>query len=147
MNPRGGRAHPRGRRSGRSRFIAPEQALGESAVDGRAHIYATGCVAYWLLTGQLVFTSDTAMGMVMQHLRSEPAPASSRTSDPISGALDRLVLSCLAKDPAERPQSARELLRRLGEADCPGAWTDERAREWWAEHQPNGRDLSTGAPS
>ena len=44
-------------------FIAPEQALGSDDVDARADIYSTGCVAYWLLTGQLVFTAETAMKM------------------------------------------------------------------------------------
>jgi len=42
-------------------FIAPEQALGQSALDGRVDIYATGCVAYWLLTGQYVFDAETSM--------------------------------------------------------------------------------------
>jgi len=48
----------------------------------------------------------------------------------------RLVLSCLAKDPAHRPQSARELSLRLAAVDGASAWTQERAREWWATHQP-----------
>src|SRR5688500_4027499 len=48
-------------------FIAPEQALGGAVLDGRADIYATGCVAYWLLTGQLVFTAETPMALVMHH--------------------------------------------------------------------------------
>ncbi|HUR94113.1 MAG TPA: serine/threonine-protein kinase [Gemmatimonadales bacterium] len=116
-------------------FIAPEQALG-AELDGRADIYATGCVAYWLLTGQFVFTADTPMGLLMHHVRT-PAPApSSRTSLPIPEALDRLVLSCLAKDPADRPQSARELSRRLAEIEGATGWTQERAREWWTTNQP-----------
>ena len=59
-------------------FIAPEQAMG-LALDGRADIYATGCVAYWLLTGQYVFTADTPMGLLMQHVRTAPTPPSTRT--------------------------------------------------------------------
>ena len=98
-------------------FIAPEQALGESTLDGRADIYATGCVAYWLLTGQLVFTAETPMGLLMHHVHTPPVPPSARTELPIPPALDRLVLSCLAKDPADRPQSARELSLRLAEVD------------------------------
>ena len=54
----------------------------------------------------------------------------------IPPALDSLVLSCLAKDPAQRPQSARELSRRLMEIKSASAWTEERAREWWDKHQP-----------
>jgi serine/threonine-protein kinase len=115
-------------------FMAPEQALG-TEVDGRADIYATGCVAYWLLTGQTVFTAETAMGLVLQHAHARPAPPSSRARWPVSGALDDLVLRCLAKDPAGRPQTARELSDRLAATEGAGAWTPERAGEWWATHQ------------
>jgi plasmid stabilization system protein ParE len=115
-------------------FIAPEQAMG-THLDGRADIYATGCVAYWLLTGQFVFTADTPMGLLLQHAQMPPAPPSSRTDLPIPTALDELVLSCLAKDPANRPQSARELSLRLAEVDGATTWTQDRAREWWATHQ------------
>jgi eukaryotic-like serine/threonine-protein kinase len=118
-------------------FIAPEQAVG-AALDGRADIYATGCVAYWLLTGQYVFTADTSMGYLLQHAQAQPTPPSARMNRPIPAALDQLVLACLAKDPAKRPQSARELSSRLGELECAGAWTQDRAREWWTTHQPVG---------
>jgi len=117
-------------------YMAPEQAFGSSDVDGRADIYATGCVAYWLLTGQLVFTADTPMALLLDHAQTPPAPPSSRTELPIPSALDDLVLSCLAKDPAARPQTARELSRRLANVDGATAWTDDRARDWWASHQP-----------
>ena len=116
-------------------FIAPEQAMGTD-LDGRADIYATGCVAYWLLTGQFVFTAETPMALLLKHAQTPPAPPSSRTDRPIPTALDDLVLSCLAKDPAKRPQSARELSLRLAEVEGAGAWTQDRAREWWASHQP-----------
>jgi eukaryotic-like serine/threonine-protein kinase len=115
-------------------FMAPEQAMGSTLVDGRTDIYATGCVAYWLLTGQFVFTADTSMGLLMQHVQARPAPPSTRTDQPVPAALDRLVLSCLAKDPAERPQSARELSNRLAEIEGASKWTQDRARTWWATH-------------
>ena len=116
-------------------FIAPEQALGTD-LDWRADIYATGCLAYWLLTGQFVFTAETPMGLLLQHAQTPPTPPSARTDLPIPPALDDLVLSCLAKDPAKRPQSARELSLRLAEVEGASAWTQDRAREWWATHQP-----------
>jgi hypothetical protein len=116
-------------------FMAPEQAMGPD-LDGRADIYATGCVAYWLLTGQFVFTAETPMALVLKHAQTPPPPPSTRTSVPIPAALDDLVLSCLAKEPADRPQSARALSVRLGEIEGADAWTQERAREWWAGHQP-----------
>jgi eukaryotic-like serine/threonine-protein kinase len=117
-------------------FIAPEQALGRADVDGRVDIYATGCVAYWLLTGQLVFTAETPMGYLMQHIHTPPRPPSTLAELPIPPALDRLVLSCLAKDPTQRPQSAKDLSRRLMEIESANVWTEDRAREWWDRHQP-----------
>jgi serine/threonine-protein kinase len=77
-------------------FMAPEQVLGRSNVDARADIYATGCVAYWLLTGELVFTAETAMALLLHHAQSPPLPPSARTELSIPKALDQLVLSCLA---------------------------------------------------
>src|SRR5258705_9959730 len=72
-------------------FIAPEQALGGSDLDGRADIYATGCVAYWLLTGQLVFTGETPLALVLHHAKTPPSAPSARTELPIPAALDDLV--------------------------------------------------------
>ena len=76
------------------------------------------------------------MGLLLHHVHTPPTPPSTRTELPIPAALDHLVLSCLAKDPAERPQTARELSRRLAEVRGCAAWTEDRAREWWAERQP-----------
>ena len=94
-------------------FIAPEQAMGDADVDGRADIYATGCVAYWLLTGQYVFTADTPIGILLHHASTLPVPPSARTDQPIPPGLERVIMACLAKDPADRPQTARELSLRL----------------------------------
>jgi serine/threonine-protein kinase len=121
-------------------FMAPEQAVGDTAVDGRADIYATGCLAYWLLTGQLVFTADTPMGLLLHHANTPPLPPSMRTELPISAALDDLVLRCLAKDPQVRPQSARDLARELGALGVSPEWTEEDARSWWAAHAPAARE-------
>jgi eukaryotic-like serine/threonine-protein kinase len=117
-------------------FIAPEQALGGADVDARADIYSTGCVAYWLLTGQLVFTADTAMKLLLAHAQTPPEPPSSRTEFPIPQDLDALVLACLAKDRERRPKSARDLLQRVDAVALQHRWTDARAREWWQVHLP-----------
>jgi serine/threonine-protein kinase len=117
-------------------YIAPEQALASAPVDRRADIYAVGCVAYYLLTGSPVFTGDTPMAVVIHHAHTPPTPPSERSTQPIPPALDQLVMACLAKDPAERPQSAKELSRRLSEITGINPWTEERASEWWDTHQP-----------
>jgi eukaryotic-like serine/threonine-protein kinase len=117
-------------------FIAPEQALGRTDLDARADVYATGCVAYWLLTGQFVFEASTPMAMLLQHTSTPPTPPSTRTELSIPAALDQLVLSCLAKDPVDRPQSAGELSLRLAAIEGSSTWTEGRARSWWATNQP-----------
>ena len=119
-------------------YIAPEQALGAVDLDGRADIYATGCVGYWLLTGQLVFDAPTPMGLLLHHTQTPPVPPSARTELPIPDALDRLILSCLEKDRALRPQSARELSCRLADIEGADGWTEALARDWWGRHWPMG---------
>jgi hypothetical protein len=117
-------------------FIAPEQAMGVPDIDARADIYATGCLAYWLLTGQPVFSADTPMGLLVHHMQTPPAPPSARTEQRIPPAMDEIVLSCLSKERAERPQSARELSRRLAAVDGAPDWTESRARAWWESRRP-----------
>jgi len=117
-------------------FIAPEQALGLPDLDHRVDIYATGCVAYWLLTGQLVFTGKTALELMSHHARTPATAPSTRTELAIPTELDQLVLACLDKDPDRRPQSARELAQRLSLLDGAQPWSEARARAWWATHQP-----------
>ncbi len=120
-------------------FMAPEQALGNSDIDGRADIYSLGCVAYWLLTGQLVFTADTPTGLLMKHIQSEPSAPSTRTELHIPPPLDRVVLACLAKDPSARPQSARELSHLLADIEAEHPWPEERRRAWWDKNLPVAR--------
>ena len=115
-------------------YMAPEIALGES-VDGRADLYALGCVAYYLLTGEQVFTGDTVLKVITQHLHAVPVPPSERTELPIPAALEQIVLACLAKKPEDRPQGAGQLARSLGSIDGM-TWGDEEARRWWSEHHP-----------
>jgi hypothetical protein len=115
-------------------YMAPELALGE-AVDGRADLYALGCVAYYLLTGQLVFEASSGFQMIAKHIQDTPAPPSQRTELPVAAELDRVVLACLAKQPDDRPQSAAELDRMLAEIDV-APWGEEEATRWWRAHQP-----------
>ena len=117
-------------------FMPPEVALGDEPVDGRADIYALGCVAYWLLTGKRVFESGNAMQMVIDHVRTPPVPPSQRGGQKIPDALERLVMRCLEKHATMRPAGAAELSRELGTLGLEDQWTEERARDWWHAHQP-----------
>jgi serine/threonine protein kinase len=119
-----------GQTPGTPAYMAPEMALGE-AVDGRADIYALGCVAYFLLTGQLVFEASTALQMIARHLQTPPRPPSERIDRPIPRALEEVVMHCLAKDPSQRPQSAADLARTLAAIELPSS-EEREARRWWS---------------
>jgi serine/threonine-protein kinase len=123
-------ATAQGMTPGTPSYMAPEMALGEN-VDGRADIYALGCVAYFLLTGQLVFEADNMLAMIAKHLQTAPLPPSQRTATHIPAALERVIMTCLEKDPAERPQSAETLAQVLASID-EEPWGEEQARRWWA---------------
>lgn len=110
-------------------YMSPEMALGET-VDARTDIYALGCVAYFLLTGELVFGGEKAVNLIAKHLQAEPVPPSERTTQPIPPALERLIMKCLAKDPARRPQSAAEMADALSWVTAD-AWGQKQASEWW----------------
>jgi serine/threonine protein kinase len=122
-------ATAQGMTPGTPSYMAPEMALGEN-VDGRADIYALGCVAYFLLTGQLVFEADNMLAMIAKHLQTAPVPPSQRTATHIPAALERVIMTCLEKDPAERPQSAAALAQVLASID-EEPWGEEQAKRWW----------------
>jgi serine/threonine-protein kinase len=115
-------------------YMAPEMALGE-AVDGRADIYALGCVAYYLLTGQLVFEATSGLQLITKHIQEAPVPPSRRTELDVSPQLEQAVLACLAKRPEGRPQTAADLDRMLAEIEID-PWSQEQATDWWRTHQP-----------
>ena len=129
--------------TGTPAYMAPESALGQPNVDHRADIYAVGCVAYWLLTGEPVFKAPTPMATLLMHVQAEPEPPSLRSELRVPRALDRLVLSCLAKDPADRPVSAGELDRLLAES-VAAEWETEDARAWWHLHEPQDNSVPPG---
>jgi serine/threonine-protein kinase len=127
-------------------YMAPEVALGHANVDWRADIYSLGCVAYYMLTGQVVFSGDTPLATALAHVRNAPVPPRLRSELSIPSALDALIMECLAKDPAARPSSAGVVSKRLAQAVAADAWTLDAARTWWERHQPvTGFSLSDAA--
>jgi serine/threonine protein kinase len=122
--------------TGTPAYMAPETILGDVDVDRRADVYALGCVAYFLLTGQLVFEAETPMKMLMQHVQSQPVAPSQRTELRIPREVDELVLACLQKDPNLRPQDAGALFQMACDCKFLDSWNQESARNWWEKHLP-----------
>jgi serine/threonine-protein kinase len=121
--------------SGTPAFIPPEVVLG-TETDHRVDIYSLGWLAYWLVTGKLVFEGLGAIKVMFEHVHTSPPPPSSRSLVPIPPELDALILECLAKDPSQRPPTAAALRARLELLSSATPWTHERAERWWAEQAP-----------
>jgi beta-lactam-binding protein with PASTA domain/tRNA A-37 threonylcarbamoyl transferase component Bud32 len=92
---------------GTAQYLSPEQARGER-VDARSDLYSTGCLMYELLTGRPPFTGDSPVAIAYQHVRENPVPPSVVDPD-IPPWADAIVLKAMAKDPADRYQSADEM--------------------------------------
>ena len=105
---------------GTVQYMAPEQIEGRDA-DARADIFAFGALLHEMLTGRVAFEGDTRASVVAAILKDEPPPVS-RLQPAASPSLDRIVATCLAKDPDDRYQSARDLGRDL-------QWVAAGARE------------------
>jgi len=116
-------------------FLAPEMAIG-SELDGRADLYSLGCVAYWLLTGHLVFEADNLLALLHKHAQEEPVPPSDRTELPVPSDLEAVVMGCLRKNPADRPETAAALSDQLAGCEA-GDWGQRDARRWWLRHRPS----------
>src|SRR6185437_15761467 len=107
---------------GTPQYMSPEQASGSGSVDGRADIYAIGCVLYEMLVGEPPFTGPNPQSIMSRSLTETPRPLSaSRAALPPT--LDSTVNRALAKNPADRWQTAEQLvqvLNRTGESTRSG---------------------------
>ncbi len=117
-------------------YMAPELIEAAQNASPSSDLYALGAVGYFLLTGNHVFDGESLVEVCRQHLDDEPQPPSQRAPAAVPEQLETLILGCLEKDPARRPQSALVLLERL--AGCAGidGWTQLDASAFWQEHGP-----------
>ena len=134
-----------GAAAGSPAFMPPEIVLGE-AVDARTDVYALGAVAFWLLTGRLLFDEKTAIRTLMAQVDRPPEPPSRFAPAPIPEPLDALVLACLAKNPAARPASVEALARDLLQVPTARPWDEGRAAAWWKQHLPVAVHGQPGTP-
>ncbi len=125
-----------GTATGTPAYLSPEVAMGEAKIDGRADLYSLGCVAYFLLTGQMVFNETNPTALALAHVQKAPVPLRDRTELKISEGLEAIVLKLLEKDPANRPRSAQELSRLLRSLVDVPRWTKEQAMDWWHTNLP-----------
>ena len=121
--------------TGTPAYLSPEIALGKP-VDGRSDLYSLGCVAYFLLTGQMVFEEASPTAFAIAHAQKIPTPVSERSELPVSPGLEAIVMQLLEKDPEKRIQSAQEVGRRLRALRDVPEWCPDRAAQWWETNVP-----------
>lgn len=125
---------------GTPNYMSPEQAAADPNIDHRSDIYAVGVMAYELLTGRPPFTGGTPQQVLAAHITEAPDSVTKRRPA-ISPALDAIILRCLAKHPADRFQSAQDLLAQLEPLATPsGGMTPSATRP-----MPAATAISTGA--
>lgn len=113
-------------------YMSPEAAAGGQALDARSDIYALGAVGYFLLVGQPVFESESIVRLLNDHINTTPPAPSDVLGKKVASDLEEAILSCLAKDPTDRPQTAEQLADALVRCADSDGWTRGMARRWWA---------------
>jgi serine/threonine protein kinase len=112
-------------------YLSPEAMTTPDVADPRSDLYALGAVGYFLLTGRGVFEAGTVAEIIGHHLHTEPIEPSRRVNHPVPHDLESLIMQCLRKDPAARPQSARALREALRACTQVRPWTADEAADWW----------------
>ena len=148
-------AEPHDRRfAGTPLYMSPESIEHPETADARSDIYSLGALAYQMLTGTEVFGGGTIEEMCKHHVSSIPQPPSERLGRACDAGLESIILRCLAKNPADRPQSAAQLYLELDACEMAGTWSEDMARNWWnqarqqsraSEHPPT--PMPNGSPS
>jgi serine/threonine protein kinase len=123
-----------GRIFGTPSYLAPESMTAPELVGPASDLYALGAVGYFLVTGKPVFEGKNALDVCIQHATAIPVPPSQHVPG-IAPALEALLLRCLAKEPKDRPSSARELAALLREVPLAGTWSEAEAAQWWRDRK------------
>ena len=133
---------------GTPNFIAPEAIKDGNQADVRSDLYSLGALGYFLLTARELFDGDSIAELCHKHLTETPVPPGVRVGKTFDSQLESLLMRCLAKDPAARPQSAREVAQALTASRLAEQWTLQRRATWWTEHRKSlaGRDESALPP-
>lgn len=115
---------------GTAHYMAPEAVRTPASIDARSDVYSLGAVAYYLLTGTELFHGAPA-AVLSQQIHALPQRPSSRLGAELPAELERIVMRCLAKDPAQRPQSVLDLAAELRHTALARTWGDDDGALWW----------------
>jgi serine/threonine protein kinase len=110
----GGTKTRTGQLLGTPMYMSPEQCRGVKQIDHRSDIYSLGCIMYEVFCGNAPFLDEGFGDLIIAHV-SRPPPEPLHAAPWMSAPVRRLLLECLAKDPADRPQTMRDVVARLGQ--------------------------------
>jgi serine/threonine-protein kinase len=117
--------------TGTPAFMSPEICSGDPNIDARADIYSFGAVLYFMLTGSLIFPNKSFVEVVKMHVTKMPEPPSARIGAAMPEDLERVVMKCLAKKPADRYASIDAMAADLEACEDAHGWSGEMAERWW----------------
>lgn len=126
-------------------YLSPEGINRPDTVGPPADVYALGAVGYFLLTGRPVFDGKSVVEICMKHVNEEPTPPTAH-GVAVTPQFERLLLTCLAKSPHDRPASAGTLLAGLEECPVTDKWTATLAAAWW-DDPPQPKNGHTPPPT
>ena len=112
-------------------YMSPEVVRDASKANPRSDLYSIGAVGYTLLTGLPTFDGPSAADICAKQLNEEPIRPAERIGHELPDDLQNVLMSCLRKDPEERPTSADELADALLQCQDAGNWTIADACQWW----------------
>ncbi|APZ92201.1 serine/threonine protein kinase [Fuerstiella marisgermanici] len=113
-------------------FMCPEQAVGRTP-DSRGDLYSLGAVAYFLLTGRPPYVDENPIMLIVAHATAS-VPAFEELGIDVPADLAAIILKCLAREPDDRFDSARQLRSALETCECGSEWSWQFAEDWWKEH-------------
>ncbi|WP_417848422.1 protein kinase domain-containing protein [Thalassoglobus sp.] len=116
-------------------YMAPEAIQSPDLVDERTDLYALGAVAYFCITGKLLFENLS----LPQLLRAQISETPKFSAMPCSEEFRVIIQSCLEKKSADRPQGVMELASQLGRCQAANSWSFDEAQQWWEEHVNSSR--------
>lgn len=117
--------------TGTPMYMSPETVRDAAMSNAASDIYSLGGVGYTLLTGMPMFDGEASADICMKQLKEDPVRPSDRLGRPLPMDLQNVLMSCLRKDPKDRPRSIDDLAAALRQCDDAGGWTDIDALRWW----------------
>lgn len=131
---------------GSPQYAPPERVVGDCEPDARGDIYSLGATAWFLLTGQPLFTGDSPLKILFAHANQQPPAMTTLTSD-VPEDLESVIMRCLSKSPTDRFQTVGELEAALTECEQAGNWSQQNAADAWQSNTSPGQADLDSAPA